>query len=78
MALLGAGFLIGGFVAYVRIAPQWQQDQSLLLRVAAALSPHLRQQIATTRTEYFGSIGAMILGGFLALAGLLGQIRRGN
>jgi hypothetical protein len=76
LALLGAALLIGGVYAYTLAAPQWQRDQSLLVQVASALSPNLRQRIATTRAEYFGSIGAMILGSLLVSAGLIGYIRR--
>ncbi len=71
VVLLGAGLLAGGFYLYTLVAPQWQRDQSLVIQVAAALSPSVRQQMATTRMEYFGSIGAMILGGLLILAGLV-------
>jgi hypothetical protein len=71
LILLGICLLAGGFYLYTLAAPQWQKDQSLVVQVVSALSPSVRQQIATTRMEYFGSIGAMILGGLLILAGLV-------
>ncbi len=71
LVLLGAALLAGGFYVFTRAAPQWQKDQSLLIQVAAALSPSMRHQMEITRMEYFGSIGAMILGGLLILVGLV-------
>jgi hypothetical protein len=71
LMLLGAALLAGGFYLFTLTAPQWQKDQSLLIQVAAALSPSMHHQMEITRMEYFGSIGAMILGGLLLLWGLV-------
>lgn len=71
VAILGAVLLTAGFLLFMQIAPQWQQSQSWLVRIGSVLSPSLQQQIESIRTLYFGSIGAILLGSILTLAGLL-------
>lgn len=69
-AILGLCFFIGGLCFYTQVAWQWQQSQSWLVQVAGTLSPNLQQQTDSIRTWYVGSIGAMIVGGLLTIAGI--------
>jgi len=71
LTALGVLLLIAGFFLYAQAAPNWQQAQSLIGQLAGMLSPSVQQQIDSVRMAYFGSIGAMILGGLLTLVGLL-------
>lgn len=78
IVIVGLLALAAGFYGYAQLAGYWQQSQSLLTQMGAAVSPRLRDQIASLRLAYFGSIGAMILGALFMLVGLQVAMLRGR
>lgn len=74
---VGLVVLIFGVFIYGTSLPQLQRVQADLARLSAESPVMAAQQMQTLYTLYTGSIAMMVLGGFLALSGLLGRLRPG-
>jgi len=74
---VGLVVLIFGVFIYGTSLPQLQRVQADLARLSAESPSMAAQQMQTLYTLYTGSIAMMVLGGFLALSGLLGRLRAG-
>jgi hypothetical protein len=69
--------MIFGVFLYASALPQLQRVQSDFARISAESPSMAAQQMQTLYTLYTGSIAMMVLGGFLAISGLLGRVRAG-
>jgi hypothetical protein len=69
-AIVGLCLLAGGSYFYAQVASQWQQLQSWQVQIAGAASPNFQLQMDGIRAWYFGSIGAVVLGVLLSIAGI--------
>jgi len=74
---VGLVVLIFGVFIYGTSLPQLQRMQADLARLSAESPSMAAQQMQTLYTLYTGSIAMMVLGGFLAISGLLGRLRPG-
>lgn len=70
-ALLGVVLVFGGLYWLTRNAPIWQQAQSTVAHLAAALPTS-----AWHRVEYVAAIGAVVIGAAIILLRLFGGLRR--
>jgi hypothetical protein len=68
---VGLTALVGGVYVYTRTLPQIQQAAA---RLAADPDLITAEHLQTLDQLYFGSVGLMLLGGMLAVFGLLGRI----
>lgn len=74
---VGLLVMILGVFVYASALPQLQRVQSDFARISAESPSMAAQQMQTLYTLYTGSIAMMVLGGFLAISGLLGRLRPG-
>lgn len=72
---VGLVVLLFGVFIYGTSLPQLQRVQTDLARISAESPSMAAQQMQTLYTLYTGSIAMMVLGGFLAISGLLGRLR---
>lgn len=73
---IGLIVLFSGVVLYTHSFPQWEHLQDNLKPLAEEAPVLTVQQVQTLYTLYTGSIALMLLGGLLALSGLLGRTRQ--
>lgn len=73
---IGLIVLFSGVVLYTHSFPQWEHLQDNLGPLAEETPILAAQQVQTLYTLYMGSIALMLLGGLLALSGLLGRARQ--
>ena len=71
--IVGILVLMGGLFLYAVTVPEWVQIEAQIVQSSANSNPGLGEQVHTIQTLFFGSIGLMMLGGLLALFGLLGR-----
>jgi hypothetical protein len=74
---VGLVVMIFGVFIYGTTLPQLQRMQGDLARISAESQLLAAQQVQTLYTLYTGSIAMMVLGGFLAISGLLGRVAAG-
>lgn len=74
---VGLIVMMVGVFLYGTTLPQLQRVQGDLARISAESPSLAAQQMQTLYTLYSGSIAMMVLGGFLAISGLLGRVRAG-
>ncbi len=74
---VGLIVMMFGVFIYATALPQLQRVQGDLARLSADSPTTAAQQMQTLYTLHTGSIAMMVLGGFLAISGLLGRMRAG-
>lgn len=74
--LFGLIVLAFGVIVYSETLPMWERFQANLGQLAADSPAFTAEHLRTLHVLYSGSIALMVLGGVVALFGLLGRARR--
>jgi hypothetical protein len=73
--LFGLVVLVGGVVLYTEMLPQWERFQANITQLAGESPAFAADYLQTLHILHSGSIALMVLGGLVALFGLLGRVR---
>lgn len=74
--LLGLIVLAAGVMLYSDTLPQWERFRANITQLSGESPVFAAEHVQTLTILYSGSIALMVLGGLVALFGLLGRARR--